>query len=510
MLGECVSAPTSYGQTILTLTIERAMAQPSGRGAGSTADDLYALGVTILTLFLGRNPAKQHDDEALLQAKIDRGTYPALVGGARISLNLMEPLRGLLADDPKLRWTLNDLDLWLSGRRLSPKQPQVPRRASRPLDFGNESISHPRGLARAFARTPAAAVPLIDSGELDRWLRRSLGDDDRAEAVANAQASMSASNRGANFEERLVSRVCMALDPAAPIRYKQKSVMVDGIGPALAEAFNRNEGYQALGEVISGQLPMFWVNMQTDTRAEHVPVIQAFDALRTLLERIGPGYGIERVLYEMNPLIPCLSPAIRNHMVTSAPELLNALDDIAGRPNRGREPIDRHIAAYLIARYRKLDERLIVLTAPGSEAVRRISAMLNVLADVQRRYGPSNLPKLCGWMVELIGPAIDRFRSRPHREKLRAEAERLAAEGNLSALLKLVDDPAAIRKDEVAFAAARRDYQIAAKEISRLKREIADRDEIAETSGRQTAAVISSVFATIALVGIVLYAMIRK
>jgi eukaryotic-like serine/threonine-protein kinase len=56
MLGECVSAVTSFGQAPLLLTVERAMAQPSGRGVGSTADDLYALGITILLLFMGRNP----------------------------------------------------------------------------------------------------------------------------------------------------------------------------------------------------------------------------------------------------------------------------------------------------------------------------------------------------------------------------------------------------------------------------------------------------------------------
>jgi hypothetical protein len=215
------------------------MAQPSGRGVGTTADDLYALGITILLLFMGRNPLRQLDDEAVLQAKIDRGTYPALVGTSRISLNLMEPLRGMLADDPKQRWSLNDLELWLSGRRLSPRQPQVPRKASRPFDFSGTLYWHCRGLARAFARNTAAAVPLIDSGELDRWLRRSLGDE---------------------------SRACLALDPAGPIRYKQKAVMVDGFGAALADAFVRNEGYQALGEAISAQLPSFWVKYAAEVQ----------------------------------------------------------------------------------------------------------------------------------------------------------------------------------------------------------------------------------------------------
>ncbi len=293
----------------------------------------------------------------------------------------------------------------------------------------------------------------------------------------------------------MISRVCLALDPAGPIRYKQKSVMVDGFGAALADAFVRNEGYQALGEAISAQLPTFWVNVQTEFKAEHVPLVQAFDGLRTQLERLGSGYGIERVLYELNPMMPCYSAMIRNYMVTSATELMTALEEVAGRPGRPREPMDRHIAAFLIARYRKLDERLIVLTTPGGEDLRRISALLNVLADVQKRFGPTSLPNLCGWMVELMGPAIARFHSRSLREKLQGDAARMAHEGNL----------AAIRKDEIEYAKAKRAFQLAAREVQQLRLEIADRDEVAETSGRQVAAIVSTILATIALVAILVY-----
>jgi hypothetical protein len=282
------------------------------------------------------------------------------------------------------------------------------------------------------------------------------------------------------------------------------------VGAALADAFVRNEGYQALGEAISAQLPSFWVNMQPEFKAEHVPLVQAFDALRTQLERLGSGYGIERVLYELNPMMPCYSAMIRNHMVTSANELLSALEEVAGQPARPREPMDRHIAAFLIARYRKLDERLIVLTTPGGEDLRRISALLNVLADVQKRFGPASLPNLCAWMVELMGPAIERFHSRAHREKLQNEATRMAHEGNLAVLLKLIDDPAAIRKDEIEFAKARRLFQLAKREVDKLKLEISDRDEIMETSGRQVAAIVGSMLATLAFVGIVVYRLVLR
>jgi len=136
--------------------------------------------------------------------------------------------------------------------------------------------------------------------------------------------------------------------------------------------------------------------------------------------------------------------------------------------------------------------------------------LLNVLADVQKRFGPVSLPNLCAWMVELMGPVIERFHSRAHREKLQSEAMKMAHEGNLAALLKLIDDPAAIRKDEIDFAKARRQFQLAKREVDKVKLEILDREEIMETSGRQVAAVVSSVLATIALVGIVVFRLVLK
>src|SRR3546814_10365001 len=102
---------------------------PSGRGNGAVADDLYALGATILYLLQGHSPLAGLDDRSIVAAKIEKGSFAAMSGEARLPVGLMEPLRGLLMDDPQQRWTIEDLDLWVSGRRLSPKQAQPPKRA---------------------------------------------------------------------------------------------------------------------------------------------------------------------------------------------------------------------------------------------------------------------------------------------------------------------------------------------------------------------------------------------
>ncbi|WP_207459423.1 serine/threonine-protein kinase [Azospirillum sp. SYSU D00513] len=504
MLGECVSTPPGFGQPVLMETVERGMCSPAGRGNGTIADDLYSLGVTLLLLYLGRNPVAHLDDEQILQAKIERGSYPALVGQSRLPLAINEVVRGLLVDDPKQRWSLNDLDLWVAGRRLSPKQPQVPRRAARPLEFQGQEYWHCRTLARAFSRHVAPATTVIESGELDKWLRRSMGDDVRAEAVANAIQTASA-GKGGTMADRLVARVSMALDPVAPIRYRGKGMMPDGIGSLLADAFLRGESPQSTAEVISNQLPMFWVNVQTDFRPEFVPLVQSFDQLRTLLERTAVGLGIERLLYEMCPALPCVSPLVVKQLPTSPAALLRALDWVASGGERHKEPIDRHIAAFLAARHKRTEEVLYAQITPSIEPMRRAIAMLTILSDVQARTGTDSLTHLADWMLALLEPAIRRFHSRPHQETMRKQAETAVNNGRLTDLLRIVDDPDSLRRDKHEFENAQLAYREADGEIEKTRRMIADRTGIIETSGRQVAAIVSSLLSTFLVAGIILF-----
>ncbi len=504
MLGEGVTSPPGYGQPVLLETIERGMAMPSGRGSGTIADDLYSLGVTLLVLLLGRNPVASLDDEALTQAKIERGSYPALVGQMRLPLGIGEVIRGLLVDDPKQRWTLNDLDLWLSGRRLSPKQPQIPKRAARPMEFQGQEYWYCRTLSRAYGRTPVAATSVIESGELDKWLRRSMADDVRADAVANAIQTAS-SGKGGSAAERLVARVCMALDPTAPIRYRGKSVLPDGVGSALAEAFLRGESPQSVAEIIGNQLPMFWVNVQNDFKPEFVPLVHAFDQLRTFLDRTAPGLGLERVLYEANPGMPCISPLVANQYPVTPAEVLRALDWAASGGERTKDPIDRHIAAFLATRHKRTEEMLYSQLAASIDPMRRVIAMLTILADVQVRTGTEPLPHLCAWMVALLDPAFRRFHNRPQQEEVRRQADAAAHNGRLAELLKIVDDPEALRRDRAEFEAAQIAYREANSEIERLRQSVGDREGIIESTGRQVAAIASSVVSTLLVAGIILY-----
>lgn len=505
VLGECVSSSPGFAQPMLFETIERGMATPSGRGHGSPADDMYALGVTILVLLLGRNPLGAMEDEQILQAKIERGSYPALVGQIRLPLAITEVVRGLLVDDPKQRWNVNDLDLWLSGRRLSPKQPQVARRGARPLEYQGQELWFARTVARALGRNPATATPIIENGELDKWLRRSLADDARADAVAHAIQTATAASKGGSVADRLVARVCMALDPSAPIRYKNRAVMIDGMGAALAEAFLRSDNPQPVAEMIGNQLPMFWANVQSDFRPEFVPLVQMFDQLRGFLDRSAHGLGLERVLYEMNPAMPCASPMTIKYYPLTPIELLRALEWSASGGDRGREPVDRHVAAFLACRHKKTDEMLYSQLGQSVDPLRRYIAMLTILADVQARTGAEGLPHLCAWMVSLLEPVFKRFHNRHKQAEVRKMAETASHQGRLSDLLKICDDPDALKQDGKGFEKAQVVFREATAEIDKLKVAINNKTSIIEGTGRQAAAVISSLLSTVLVAAIIFF-----
>src|SRR3546814_17907810 len=84
----------------------------------------------------------------MVVAKITKGSYAALVGETRLSLPMVEVLRGLLCDDPEERWRHDDLQLWLSGRHLSPKQALLPPKAARLYPFDGEEYNNPRSEER--------------------------------------------------------------------------------------------------------------------------------------------------------------------------------------------------------------------------------------------------------------------------------------------------------------------------------------------------------------------------
>ena len=506
-LGECLSTPAGLSQPVLFEPIERGLSMPIGRGPGSHVDDCYAFGVTLALLVMGHNPFQGMDDRAILQAKIERGSFNALVGTHRLATSHIELLRGLLADDARQRWTAADLDQWLSGRRMTPKSSDSGRRASRHFAFAGKDYWQVRPLALALAANVPEAVKIIENGTLEKWLLRSLGDEDRAKDVETAIQELKESGRSQHYEDQLVTRVCITLDPVSPIHYRGVSVMPGGIASLLADAAISGNHLQAISEIIAFQFVTLWVNVQQDSKVDYVPLAQQLERMRALIEKKTFGSGVERVLYELNPAMPCLSPLIKAQYATQSKQVLPALEYTAGAVDRSRPPMDRHIAAFLIVRDRRSEMLFTNLADPND--TRYGIALLTLYAELQYRHGPDQTPALAQWLFPLVEPGIKRFLSKPMQEKIRKQATEAVQLGDLALLLKVVDDPNRIDQDSSDYQQARQMYQDIQREMTMLTAKLENRAALAREVGPPVAATIAALL-SIALVSVALVRALLK
>jgi hypothetical protein len=493
VLGECASCPPGFDQPVVFETIECAMSSPGGRGIGHYSEDLYAFGVTLVLLLLGRNPVSGLSDEELITAKIESGTYATLCGNERIPVSLLEPLRGVLTDDPAERWGLDEMEKWLSGQRATPMQRKAAPKSEIPFSFGGKEHFTARTLGWAFSLDVSEAARVIRERQVEQWVRRGLKNAELADDLATAL--LTAKNHENNWrgsDDLLVTHVSIILDPDGPVRYKDFAFMPEGFGPAFAVEILRRGNVQIPAEVISREIPSLWFAAQGEEKTTRSALEKSFIELREYLLNNDVGYGIERCLYMLNPSLPCQSPLVIQDYVANVRDLLPALEDAAKRVDTKNQPMDRHIAAFIVTRFKhNVIPHLQALNDPDEE--NSVIGMLSLLAILQWRLESEPLYGLASWVGGLLGPGIKRYHSRTTRRELEKEIPRLVRLGSLPELFDLVDNMERRRADTEGYADAVARFTIAEHEAQQLESSDAERELSAVASGQQSAAMTSIV-----------------
>jgi hypothetical protein len=227
--------------------------------------------------------------------------------------------------------------------------------------------------------------------------------------------------------------------------------------------------------------------------------------MKSYIEKSSLGNGIERVAYELNPGLHCLSPILRSQYVTTPKFLLPALERIASSGERPPEPMDRHIAAFLVVRERRSEVLFEAMMAPATSPRRGI-AYLTLYSEMQYRHGPDAAPAVAQWLMVYLDPAMQRFLGKSIKETLRDKMKEAASRGNLGMMLKLVDDPKKIERDQQEFMAARMLYLNIMKEIAYLENRLSNRDIVVRESGKPMAATISTFIAILLVFAAILRA----
>lgn len=491
VVGNFVTAPAGYDQPPIFEPLERSMAMPAGRGVGDSRDDVFALGVTLIHLMIDRLPSAKLKADELVRQRCETGSYTAIYGNSRIPLRMIEPIRGMLNDDPFERWGVEQILNWTSGHKDSSISKKPILKADLEFTFRGTTHISPRTLARQFARHPVDAVRTAGEESFYTWLKRHLGQPGLADTIKGIiKTGKFHAGTAQGSDDFTLTRISMALDPPAPIRYRGLEFMPDGYGPMLATEWVRNNNPQPAAEILSNDIPGLWFAAQTVPATEYAELQKTFARIKALLSIQDPGYGLERVLYEFNPGIACQSPLIAKKYVIGVSELLPALDEASKGAAAETQPVDRHIAAFVPTRFdQDVHPHLRALASPNRDT--EIIGVLSLLAFLQWKLKTPTVLGLSSWIGGMLGPAIEAYHNRYTREEIEKEIPRLVRKGSLPELFNLIDNAEKRQEDTDGYEIAKLEWLEAEEEIRDIEGSGNERITRAERAGRQAAAMIS-------------------
>lgn len=489
-LGECLASPASSQLPSLYEPIERAMAHPMGRGAGDIADDLYSFGASLAVMLRTEDPMEGISEEKIIHYKIERGSYATLMGKQRLSGGVLELLRGLLYDDATQRWTIEDLEAWLDGRRLSPKQAPKRAKATRPIIFRGKKYIRPELLAKDLHLDADEAARLIETGELDQWVDRAIEDKMIKNRLEQAINDTSGYERGGSFNNRITVAVSHALFAEGAVRYKDIRFMPQGFNKYLTHVFATKGMIEPFIDIIKYN---FITPIIRESRSlERNSILSSFDMARNTLKQKAMNAGLERCLYIMDMEAPCFSPLLDKFYVQTSRDMMSAFERICEKQSKATILFDRHVISFLSVKDRQnIDPYLSELM--DNDPRKKVLGQLKVLATMQKRLNLGPFPAIAKWILGNFDPVFNYFHDAQSRDYLKTKCQKLARDGNLQGLASIFENDNIYDNDLTAFYQGMDQYQKLVSEQKLIEKELGKGNKYGQNTGLQIASVISMI-----------------
>lgn len=481
ILGDCIASFPAFHQPGTSETIESLMAQKDGRGNGSDKNDTYAVGALMLQLYLGHPLMEDLTDTEVLRLKLKKGSYPALLGNDKAAMYYANIFRGLLNDSEENRWNYTQTYGILEGKPVN-SVPNVIERPKKSLTINNEKVYTVTDVAYALLQNPEEGHELLKSGKITDWIKNGLENE-----KLNTQVDKLIHTNGENTSSRelLISKLCIILAPNLPIKYKNLWLFPGGVAKAIFYAIKNNDNMTPFYDLFNTDLIKSWYQEQTGIRAP-----SNAGEFKAYISRRDMGYGIDRIMYDFDEDLPCISPLLGDEFVNSAPRILRALDHTYATSKVTSMPYDKNIMAYLRCKLGKKIDGILTDLNTGREAL-QASAILRLYTDMQNKYGPSQLPNLAKWLVSACMLIIKSYHNIKYQKYLERELLKIHKNGKLHEITDIVENEEARQKDNIDYAEALKNANLMISEKNNLINNTAKWNEEAKVVAMRFASVLA-------------------
>ena len=438
-LGYGFLTPPGFLQPACYEPLQTCFAEPTARGAGHPSYDLYALGVTILSLFKDPKFLQPLSFADINKRRLSEGSYAFFLEKQMFSERITELLKGLICDDLSQRWTPDDLESWADFNKVHARYRPPQKSATKPFVYQGQEYNSPALLIHQMGTDHTWAQDVIFSEDFRVWMRRNAGQHENTVGIEDAKASASRTEASIR-QDAIVSYCLMALDPERPLYFKGLVFTLDGIGDHLAAYFYDTQKRSDTAALLSSKAPLFWLSLKEQKSPQVLRFNKLYQESANFLSKRGMGFGIERCLYELNPHVPCQSPLLNTVAMYDRTDMLEALNHYAAH-NPGqlsaKLPIDRHLMAYAATHYDFIKDDF--LNAFPDERVpkeQKIIGCLRFLSLIEKNTNTQPLKDLYYWVHDLSLQSIGIYRSKKRRDMIQ---KLLESQRNLCLIDRLLD-----------------------------------------------------------------------
>lgn len=353
-LRECFVAYPHSNQPSHYLASEILDANKESRKLKTSSADVYAAGVTILNTYYG-DTLIQSSDEHLKNERLSSGSFSAILGKRRINDEIKAQIKGCLSDSIVERWKIKNLKDWQTGKptKVRAVLNTAATESFAPVNFNNKNYHKYRALASALFNNWDKGLNFLSEDRVLKWIQRGTGKSkiiDTLDDLASHEYSTKDFTKFFIDKEERLTKALQILDPQGPLRYSTFSAHLSSLSDAFLFAFVNNDK-STIEIIIKFALKKTWEEFKKYEMDFHFDE-ESIDILIEINFFYNPsilGCGNERVLYYLNPELPCLSPNAHKEYIVNAEDLLIHLDKIAGT-SENKNLFDEHIISFLAAK----------------------------------------------------------------------------------------------------------------------------------------------------------------